>query len=142
MLEIKLVIDAGSEREIRALNALADALGSSPKVCCGDCKQETEKTPDTSASVSVAPCPSPVQTVAQETKAAPKKAEETKATPKKEKPITVDELSRAGAELIDQGKMPQLIELLKKYNVQAITQLKPEQYASVKADLIALGAKL
>ena len=58
------------------------------------------------------------------------------------KTYTLDDLSRAGAELIDQGKMPQLIDLLKKNGVQAITQLKPEQYAAVATELIALGAKL
>jgi len=71
--------------------------------------------------------------------------EAAKATPteaKAEKRYTLDDLSRVGAELIDQGKMPQLIDLLKKNGVQAITQLKPEQYAAVATELIALGAKL
>ena len=55
---------------------------------------------------------------------------------------TLDELSRAGAALIDQGKMAQLLALLKKYNVQALTQLDPSVYASVADELITLGAKL
>lgn len=58
------------------------------------------------------------------------------------KTYTLDDLSRAGAELIDNGKMPQLIEILQKNGVQAITQLKPEQYGAVATELIALGAKL
>lgn len=58
------------------------------------------------------------------------------------KTYTADDLSRAGAALIDQGKMPQLIEILKKHGVQAITQLKPEQYGAVATELNAIGANL
>lgn len=58
------------------------------------------------------------------------------------KSYTVDDLSRAGATLIDQGKMPQLIDLLKKYGVQAVTQLDASQYPAFVEDLKALGAAL
>lgn len=58
------------------------------------------------------------------------------------KSYTVDDLSRAGATLIDQGKMPQLIDLLKKYGVQAVTQLDASQYPAFVEDMKALGAAL
>lgn len=58
------------------------------------------------------------------------------------KSYTVDDLSRAGATLIDQGKMPQLIDLLKKYGVQAVTQLDASQYPAFVEDMKALGASL
>ena len=38
---------------------------------------------------------------------------------------TIEQLSVAGAALCEQGKMPQLIALLGKYGVQAVTQLNP-----------------
>lgn len=55
--------------------------------------------------------------------------------------ITVEDLGRAGAGLIDAGKMPQLMGLLGKYGVQAITQLQPGQISSFAAEMQALGAK-
>ncbi len=59
-----------------------------------------------------------------------------------EKSYTMADLSRAGATLIDQGKMPQLIELLKKYNVQAVTQLDASAYPAFVEEMKALGAQL
>lgn len=61
--------------------------------------------------------------------------------PTNSKPVTLDDLGRAGAALIDQNKMPQLIALLAKYGVQAVTQLKPEAFEPFAAELRALGAK-
>lgn len=58
------------------------------------------------------------------------------------KSYTVDDLSRAGAALIDQGKMPQLIELLKKYGVQAVTQLDASVYPAFVEEMKVLGAQL
>lgn len=55
--------------------------------------------------------------------------------------ITVEDLGRAGAGLIDAGKMPQLMGLLGKYGVQAITQLQPGQIGPFAAEMQALGAK-
>ena len=55
---------------------------------------------------------------------------------------TVEELSRAGAALIDAGKMPQLLALLGKFGVQAVTQLPKEAYSAFGAELKALGAQL
>ncbi len=39
---------------------------------------------------------------------------------------TLDQISKAGASLVDAGKMEQLLALLAKYGVQAVTQLQPE----------------
>lgn len=58
------------------------------------------------------------------------------------KSYTLDDISRAGAVLIDQGKMPQLLELLKKYGVQAVTQLNPATYPAFVEEMKALGAQL
>ena len=55
---------------------------------------------------------------------------------------TLDQISRAGASLVDAGKMQQLLELLGRYGVQAVTQLKPEQYGTFATELRALGAQI
>ena len=55
---------------------------------------------------------------------------------------TLDQISRAGASLVDAGKMQQLLELLGRYGVQAVTQLKPEQYGAFASELRALGAQI
>lgn len=58
------------------------------------------------------------------------------------KSYTVEEISNAGASLVDQGKMTELCDLLARYGVQAITQLDPGTYPAFVADLKALGAQL
>lgn len=55
---------------------------------------------------------------------------------------TLDQISRAGAALVDAGKMQQLLELLGRYGVQAVTQLQPEQYGAFATELRALGAQI
>lgn len=57
---------------------------------------------------------------------------------------TIEQLSVAGAALCEQGKMAQLIALLGKYGVQAVTQLKPtpDVLNAFAAELKALGANL
>lgn len=57
---------------------------------------------------------------------------------------TVEQIGKAGADLVSQdaAKMPELLVLLQKYGVQAITQLKPEQLGAFATELRGLGAKL
>jgi len=59
------------------------------------------------------------------------------------KPVTLQDLCEAGAGLIEEGKMDDVINLLNKtYGVQAVNQLQADQYDKFAADLRALGAKL
>lgn len=62
--------------------------------------------------------------------------------PVAEKKYTLEDLSNAGARLVDAGKMPQIMQLINKYGVQAINQLNPAVYGEFAKDLMALGAKL
>ncbi|MCI8917090.1 MAG: hypothetical protein HFF26_10590 [Oscillospiraceae bacterium] len=55
---------------------------------------------------------------------------------------TLDQISKAGAALVDAGKMEILLGLLARYGVQAVTQLAPEQYGSFATELRALGAQI
>lgn len=55
---------------------------------------------------------------------------------------TLDQIAVAGAALMDANKMDQLLALLAKYGVNAITQLPPEQYGAFATELRALGAQI
>ena len=55
---------------------------------------------------------------------------------------TLDMIARAGASLVDAGKMDALCGLLAKYGVEALTALDPAQYGNFANDLRALGAQI
>ena len=55
---------------------------------------------------------------------------------------TLDQIARAGASLVDAGKMEQLLALLARYGVAAVTQLQPEQFGVFATELRALGAQI
>lgn len=55
---------------------------------------------------------------------------------------SLDQISRAGASLLDAGKKDQLLALLSRYGVQAVTQLQSEQYGAFATELRALGAQI
>ena len=55
---------------------------------------------------------------------------------------TFDMISTAGSALIDAGKMAQLQQLLGKFGVQSLAELKPDSYGAIANELRALGAKI
>ena len=55
---------------------------------------------------------------------------------------TLDQIAKAGASLVDAGKMDALLALLTKYGVAAVTQLQPEQFGVFATELRALGAQI
>jgi len=55
---------------------------------------------------------------------------------------TLDQISRAGAVLVDAGKMDALLGLLAKFGVAAVTQLQPDQFGVFATELRALGAQI
>ena len=85
------------------------------------------------------PMPQPTAPVPQPQ--APTPAQQTTAQPQ-QKALTLNDIATAGAGLVDQGKMQQVIELLGKYGVQAITQLQPTQFDAFAGELRALGATI
>lgn len=90
-----------------------------------------------------APAPAPVPTPA----APPVTPMPTAAAPAPAVPVTaptytLDQIAKAGANLVDAGKMEQLLALLTKYGVQAVTQLTPDQYGAFATELRALGAQI
>lgn len=71
----------------------------------------------------------------------PTPAQQTTAQPQ-QTALTLNDIATAGAGLVDQGKMQQVIELLGKYGVQAITQLQPTQFDAFAGELRALDAAI
>lgn len=55
---------------------------------------------------------------------------------------TIEQLMNAAAALAAGGRRPDLLALLGKYGVQALTQLSPDQYGAFATDLRGLGAKI
>ena len=57
---------------------------------------------------------------------------------------TLAQIAKAGADLISQnpGLMPQVNALLAQYGVQAVTDVKPENYGAFATALRGLGAKI
>ena len=162
MNEIKITIEIPGLPE--ALNALAKAIGKQPEIVChqhggnnhhidnaGVVNVDFPAAPAVPATPAVNPTTTPVQPASTTGTVAPTPVQPiapTTAAPTA--PIapgesyTLEALSRAGAALIDTdaGKMPQLLALLGKYGVQAMTQLPKEAYSAFGADLKALGAQL
>lgn len=99
----------------------------------------TQPTPAPVATPTPAPAPAapaaPAQTVAP-TNPAPTVPVTTAPT------YNLDQIAKAGASLVDAGKMEQLLALLAKYGVQAVTQLQPDQYGVFATELRTLGAQL
>lgn len=131
-----------------AINNLADALKDRPVAVPTMPGAVTHPAPEMPAApvVGTNPTPAPVTPAVQNTApAAPTVAAPTPAPveePAPAKVYTFDDITAAGSQLLELGKMNQLMELLKGYGVQAVTQLKPEQYADVAAGLRGLGAKI
>lgn len=55
---------------------------------------------------------------------------------------SMEQIATAGAALVDAGKRDQLLELLARFGVQAVTQLQPAQFGVFAAELRALGAQI
>ena len=124
--EINVKVDV-SIPDIQLLAAVVGKLMQGPGAdSCGSCKCHSADP------VTPAPEPQPVEPEAPKAPVAPAPT------------YTLEQVSRAGAELIsdDSGKLPQLRELLQKYGVPAVSELKPEQLGSFATELRALGAQI
>lgn len=122
--DINVKVDV-SIPDIQLLAAVVGKLIQGPSSdSCGSCKCHTAEP--------VAPAPQPAEPEAPKAPVAPAPT------------YTLEQVSRAGAELIsaDSGKLPQLRELLQKYGVSAVSELKPDQLGSFATELRALGAQI
>ena len=55
---------------------------------------------------------------------------------------TIEQIMRAGAMLMDVGKIAELRKLIDSFGVEAVTNLKPEQLGAFATELRKLGAKI
>lgn len=141
MFEMKINVEVTATEIVTAINNLAKAIEKfgSPVVTPVVTKAE----PVQAAPVAPVPAPQPVPTAAPMPTPTPAPQPVQQAAPEpQQKAITIDMLAAAGAPLVDQGKMQQLMALLNKYGVQAITQLTPDKYDAFAADLRAIGAQI
>ena len=159
MFEVKVTIE--SPALVEAMNNLASAIVSGMTVKVPEVKavaqpvqnQQTAPAAPTQAPVpqtpvqtqpimnvpTAAPAPTaPTQAPVQQTPVAPTQPAQQAA----KTPITLEAISRAGAALVDQGKMQQIMGLLSKYGIQAITQLQPNTYEAFAAEMRTLGAQI
>lgn len=143
MFEMKINVEVTATEIVTAINNLADVIGKigTPVITPIVTKAE----PVNPEPVQAAPQPAPVAPVPKPQPvptAAPMSTPTPAPQPVQQKAITIDMLAAAGAPLVDQGKMQQLMALLNKYGVQAITQLTPDKYDAFAADLRAIGAQI
>lgn len=167
MIEIKVTVEIPGMTE--AINNLAQAIADKKPVAAQAVETMKREAPAVQASAPVAsgtpvaasvapaapvqppvqttPAPAPVAPVAPvappvtpaaSTASAPAQQQ----TPTAAKRITLDDLSLAGAKLVDAGKMDALINTLQSFGVAAITLLREDQYASFADCLRSMGASI
>ena len=150
MMEMKIKIDV--PELVAAVEKLAAAIDKTalnitvPNEGTLNFNMPAGNAPVAPAPVQTAPTPAPVQT-APTPAAPPVTPMPTAAAPAPAVPVTaptytLDQIAKAGANLVDAGKMEQLLALLTKYGVQAGTQLTPDQYGAFATELRALGAQI
>lgn len=137
MVEMKIKIDV--PELVAAVEKLAAAIDKTalnitvPNEGTLNFNMPAGNAPVAPAPVQTAPTPAPVAA------SAPAPAP---AVPVTAPTYTLDQIAKAGANLVDAGKMEQLLALLTKYGVQAVTQLTPDQYGAFATELRALGAQI
>lgn len=144
MMEMKIKIDV--PELVAAVEKLAAAIDKTAlNITVPNEGTLNFNTPAGNAPVAPAPvaAPAPAPTPA----APPVTPMPTAAAPAPAVPVTaptytLDQIAKAGANLVDAGKMEQLLALLTKYGVQAVTQLTPDQYGAFATELRALGAQI
>lgn len=152
MMEMKITVEAPDLAASILKLAEAIASGPDPSILTPDEPLPVAPVSPAPVTPTQTPTPAPAAPVAAPSPAPAPTAGQTSAapgnTPAPTVPVagaptyTLDQISRAGASLVDAGKMQQLLELLGRYGVQAVTQLQPEQYGAFATELRALGAQI
>lgn len=149
MMEMKIKIDV--PELVAAVEKLAAAIDKTalnitvPNEGTLNFNMPAGNTPVAPAPVQTAPTPAPAPTptpAAPPVTPMPTAAAPASAVPVTAPTYTLDQIAKAGANLVDAGKMEQLLALLTKYGVQAVTQLTPDQYGAFATELRALGAQI
>ena len=166
MNNLTMTIKVEAPDLVAALTRLAASISSDPSILTPDTHRPQVPTPAMGPAPSTPQMPDPATTMAAPVTAlmpspvpvataplagqtlAPGNPTPQTAAPAPTMPVagaptyTLDQISKAGAALVDAGKMEPLLALLTKYGVQAITQLQPAQYGVFATELRALGAQI
>jgi hypothetical protein len=139
MLEMKLTIEA--PELANALNNLAAALGARPFPTAqqAPAAASTQPQPVVPQQAPAAPVQQPMPAPATTAQPNTPVAGVPLAQPPK---YTVDQIMAAGAQLMDAGKVNDLMNLLHSFGVQAVMDLKPEQLGAFATALRDMGAKI
>lgn len=124
---------------IEAINKLAGAIsdysdnvGACPIPGLAEPEKPVETMERDEQPTELAPAPTPEPVMAVE----PAPPTEIKPT------VTFQAIAEAGSALLEDGKMAELLALLDRMQVRALTELTPEQYPAIADGLRALGAKI
>lgn len=128
MTEIKLTINVPDLAQ--AVNALAAAMTNARTTM----QAPQAPTPPPVAQATLINPPDPTVAAPQ----APQASVPTAAAPT----YTHEQIAAAGSALIDAGKLTNLLDLLGRFGVQAVTQLAPEQLGAFATELRQLGAQI
>ena len=155
MLEIRITAPELTE----ALNNLARAISLAPTTQTGETSGATP-TSTTSVTAESAPVAEPtpivpvanptVPTSAPQTVPVAQPAQNVSSPTPTPAPIiptaapqyTLDMLANAGAALLNAGKMNELMAILAKFGVEALTSIPPEKYGAVALELRNIGAQI
>lgn len=146
MMEMKIKIDV--PELVAAVEKLAAAIDKTalnitvPNEGTLNFNMPAGNAPVAPAPVQTAPTPAPVAVPAPAPAPVPTPAAPPVTPAPTAAAYTLDQIAKAGANLVDAGKMEQLLALLTKYGVQAVTQLTPDQYGAFATELRALGAQI
>lgn len=150
MSNLSMTINVEAPALVAALSSLAAAIAVDPSILTPDTPRPQMPVPVTGPAPVMPQTPGPAAPAAP-SPVAPPPAPAAPVTPPAPAPAmpvadaptyTLDQISKAGAALVDAGKMEPLLALLTKYGVQAITQLQPAQYGVFATELRALGAQI
>ena len=136
MLEMKITIEAPDLAS--ALNNLAAALGAKPFPVQA---AAVPAVPRQTAPV-VPQQPTPVVPPAPVANVAPQNVPVAGVPLAQPPKYTVDQIMAADAQLMDAGKVNDLMNLLHSFGVQAVLDLKPEQLGAFATALRDMGAKI
>lgn len=110
-------------------------LGITPETFTAASSQQVPVTPPNQQPAPVAPPvqqPGPAATVTPPAQPVPTTAPS----------YTLDDLTRAAIPLMDSGKQPELLQLIRSFGVEALPTLQPDQYGAFATALRGLGAQI
>lgn len=156
MSNLTMTIQIEAPELVAALTRLAASVHPAPGAQTPNLPQPQTAAPvppPAPVAAAAVPAPAPVPTVPQPPAAVPVTAPPAvpsvpSAAPAPAVPVaaapayTLDQIAKAGAALVDAGKMEPLLALLAKYGVQAITQLPPTQYGAFATELRQMGGAI